>query len=1301
MSTTVDSKDIVHTGSQHTAPGPPAVSLIPPTPPAGPVPSPFAYVAKSSDPQNGSEAPPASITVSGKRVIVKGTEIKILPPINAPAEPLGPMGGDVVTKAVKKFAVAFEGTDQVVAGSDKKPIALTLHEVRLNLMDANQQVIQCISKWLGAGMIAKMKPGTLWLIVFRGRIRTDADPVAVTTGWVIDERIEVSLSGGPMPLLLARRYCSALGGFDGPFGRGGWSHTMHQWIEPTAAGFQLHGDEGLLALPRLSPRDSVFVRRDRLEVSRGLDDRWTLRDVQTGLVRHFAPQRPDGVPRLEAITDPHGRGLRFHYENDRLSWVEDPSGRGLRFVADEQGRVVRIDLYADGRVWSSTHYAYDDAGHLATAVDAVGARESYEYDLRHRLVTKRLANGAAFHYRYDDETDRCVRAFGDGGLHAVDFEYDLSAGTTHTSRTPAPRVFRWSAEGLLLSEQTPEGDFKLEYAYDSDGNVVAERNAAGEVTEYAFDARGHLVRRADPSGAVTEWEWTDDVCTAMKSADGQITRFTYDRGDLVQAVFADGARVTLEWDAGLLRTIHGAEGEVVRFEYDARRFLVAVETSDGRERHERDALGRVVATVDALGRVTRVEYDARHRVTDVQFADGSTEHFEYDARGNLARWTDAAAVVHEAHYTGASFRERVIDGEGSQLRFVADSLERIREIVNGIGESHHIEYDRAGRPRAMSTFDGTTRRLVWDRAGHLSRLELEDGGFRAFDYAPGLGLVGDRTPDDAVVYERGAGGLLLSATLDDAAGRHAVKLERDAFGRIVADTQGSRTIEYRYDAHGRLSERHLPGGIVTRYRWGRRGRLVGIEQAGIECEFERDAVGRIVRTLLPKSGVEIATVRDALGRVSERRASVRTAAGLESRAHRRYEHDSAGRPVRCDDSRWGTTRHGYDRVGRLSSSARPDRAYTYDAAGYLTSVDGAAPWSLRPGNLVARTADGELAYDARNRRSTRTTRDGATTTYRWDARDKLREVECPDGTLVRMSYDAFGRRVEKEIVPFVPASEIARGARPITRRIEYLWDGPAIAAIYDSELGVSTFTTMPRGHEVVLWERFGVTAVPVLDPVGTWREVLSADGQLLHAALYEPFGALVEEAGDARFRPPYRLLGHLADEELGLCATQHRHFDPSLARWLTADPLALLSGWDLYGWNGSPTTTVDPSGLAGYPYDTTSVGGYNLSPLSGDVADGFERHEPLQNAWLREQGLSAGERRVGFFSNNNPTVHLDLLTHDEVHRHTPRLPEEFRRLSAQQMLDIGEEALRKANVPEDVIKAVMARARAHAPKFVC
>lgn len=70
---------------------------------------------------------------------------------------------------------------------------------------------------------------------------------------------------------------------------------------------------------------------------------------------------------------------------------------------------------------------------------------------------------------------------------------------------------------------------------------------------------------------------------------------------------------------------------------------------------------------------------------------------------------------------------------------------------------------------------------------------------------------------------------------------------------------------------------------------------------------------------------------------------------------------------------------------------------------------------------------------------------------------------------------------------------------------------------------------------------------------------------------------------------PFRLLGQVYDEESGLSWTRFRCFDAETGRWLSADPLGLEGGLEAFGFDGPPTTIVDPLGLAGNPHVTPQI----------------------------------------------------------------------------------------------------------------
>lgn len=107
----------------------------------------------------------------------------------------------------------------------------------------------------------------------------------------------------------------------------------------------------------------------------------------------------------------------------------------------------------------------------------------------------------------------------------------------------------------------------------------------------------------------------------------------------------------------------------------------------------------------------------------------------------------------------------------------------------------------------------------------------------------------------------------------------------------------------------------------------------------------------------------------------------------------------------------------------LPAAADSSRSLAYNARNQLTHVIDVA----NPARNVAFT------YDANGNRETKT-QGGVTTTYRWDARNRLIEV-LRDGTwLARYEYDSAGRRTRKDV----------NGPAPTA--VRYLYDGPRLVA---------------------------------------------------------------------------------------------------------------------------------------------------------------------------------------------------------------------------------------------------------------
>ena len=846
------------------------------------------------------------------------------------------------------------------------------------------------------------------------------------------------------------------------------------------------------------------------------------------------------------------------------------------------------------------------------------------------MTAATIKTGARFQYEYEPDTGRCLRTWGPKGLYEVELHADAAARTTIASGEE-PRVYTWNDQGLATREATPDGTVLEERAYDEDGYLVAEANGAGEGTQYWYDARGNRIRVVDAAGNATAIEFDGrDLPRREVSADGHVTSYSYDdRGALTGVTYPSGEGYSLTYDdRGRVTAIQGAEGRLALFEYDVRNNLVAETDARGaRTAYAYDAMGRPVAHTDALGRTTRVTYDRLGRRVMVRYPDGTTTQESYDGLGNATRVVDRLGRATQLEYAGMGVLTRLLLPDGRAWLFKYTSKERLEEIKNPRGETYELAYDDAGRVVLEKTLDGRALEYRYSEAGRVARVSYPDGSFRAFSYERvGRPLAEQGSDGSTIAFQRDRMGRLLGAALDEQSRRVVTLFERNALGRVVIERQGDRAIRYAYDARGRRVERRMPDGATTRYAYDAQDALAAVEHGGHTLVIERDALGREARRGDAAGRLSIQSAYDAMDRLIEQRAAAQTPAGGVPAVlvQRQWRYDRGGRVTRIDDARWGTTAYAYDPIDRLIDARRGTHreVFEYDAAGSLLKTlegldvePGDTPaCEIQPGNLVTRTNKAKYAYDLRGRRIAKVelnrSAEGAVPTrenlteYVWDCRDRLREVKLPGGARVVMTYDAFGRRIRKEVVPQAAAE------RP--RSVEFVWDGDALAADIDTERGVRCFIHDPGTLIPLLQEERGEVFTYVNDHLGMPKDLLDPAGLVAWSATHSAWGKVVESYADPtsavrrprRIESPFRLLGQIADEETGLCWTRFRCFDPEVGRWCSPDPLEWDGGVDAFGFDGSPTIHVDPLGLA-----TGTPHGKKLSPRAA-------RRQAMRNAGI-------------------------------------------------------------------------------------
>ncbi|APR78517.1 Rhs-family protein [Minicystis rosea] len=1218
MGTTSGGKKVATKKTKHKAVAAPQTSLYPPTPPGAPVPTPVVTTADTSK-ASGTES---ATTIAGAEVVVKGSYMATDSPGNAPSQVLG---GDIVSHGIAGVA----GNVEVTSGSsrtlvDGKGVATTGDTVAMNKPSPKGGVAQqtgALVEGGGAGSSGastadgggddERKPIAL-LPQNASKTPTAGEPVTVATGFVVDDTTELTLPG--MILVEWQRFYSSARSNErgGPFGKGGWTHCFAQWIEPGDDVWRLRIEEGrAVHFKKIAPGETTFHRRDQLTLRVTSAGAFEVESAESRLVRVFAPLDAGGRAVLRLVRDAWGNRVELHYEAGKLARVVDTAGRELRVLSDDKGRIRRVEVWSAGErseLCQWVDYTYHPEGELATATDALGGVLRYEYDGWHRLTKRTTQVGVSFRYTYDDATGRCVRTIGDRGIYEADLHFDLEKRVTFTSGNQEPLKFTWTEDGLVVREETLDGQWARVREYDEDHHLLSEANAAGEKIKLRYDARANLVERIDQAGNTTTFEYDDDRLVAHVDPRGHATTYAYDgRGALEEVTHPTGERFTLTYDGrGRVTAMHGNAGLVASFTYDEQHNLV--QETDGRGAVTRctyDVLGRPLTRTDALGRVTRVEYDRLGRRIALHRPDRTTARCEYDAIGRAVAVTDEEGHTTRMEYAGQHALVKLIDPTEQEWHFKYDELERLRSITDPRAEEYRLHYDDAGRVIEETSFHGRTLRYTYSLAENLSRIDYPDRTFRNLAYDPLGNVIADLSPHGTIKVERDRLGLVKKAVLTEYNGKVVTSFERDTFGRVIKETQDERTITFAYDEQGRRTARTLPNGATTHYHYDAQGDIVGVEHDGHRVAIQRDVLGRDVRRHVYAGGVDILRAYDAMDRLVDQQVTAPAPTGVGAAtllSRRQLQYDNASRVRTVADARHGTTTYQHDPLGQLIEAAlgRHREVFDYDGTGGLfnmlrdlADVDRIHPFHTREGDLLTETPSARYENDGQGRRTKHTKkRTGVSTEYLWDCRDRLRETRLSDGRRVLYTYDAFGRRVRKQIVPaerrdikkmVVLAYEKGPEALPPIGVVEYLWDGNVLAGELDPEKGARFFVHEPGTFEPMLHQEQGEVFTYINDHLGIPKELVDQDGRVAWAAMHSAWGQVIETWRDPQAKravsTPFRLMGQFLDEETGLCYTRFRYFDPEVGRWISPDPLGVRGGRNLFAFDGSPAADVDPWGL--------------------------------------------------------------------------------------------------------------------------
>ncbi|PQA89599.1 hypothetical protein CW354_01660 [Marinicaulis flavus] len=567
---------------------------------------------------------------------------------------------------------------------------------------------------------------------------------------------------------------------------------------------------------------------------------------------------------------------RLFYNNDRTSANFD-YGKPYRIEREanvsSQIRVSELTYHHDTANWilglretltrngkEFEHLAYDSNGHPLW-LDKFGVR------------------AATFTYHSSGDAK--------GRLHTYE---DAVGNVTTLAVTTLANYHR----GVPQSVSLPDGT-TFSRVVDDNGWVTSETNQRSYVTEYEYNGAGWLTKIEPPTGNGAV-------------ADTNIT-YAYPNGVLIQTITQDRLEITNTFDGRLRLTLQKREdttlpGAVsyVRKEYDAfnrvtfesfpsgtSAAVAGVETdydAFGRKTETRqtvaplatttyeylagnkvrmtDPLGNITTTtrsgygdpedgdptlIDApIGADTVIAYDIWGN-KDLETQGAAVTDYEYDASLRLFSVTDPDDFTSYTYYDAADRPIVEVDGAGRKMRTVYDEMGRPAKVIKAWAGANDGSGSTLDCAAMRASYDPENNYLqqcyrltaytptgetdtVTDANGNVTKYDYDALDRRTHTYFPSKTQTGQWSASDyeAVVY--------------------------DALSFMdTKRTRADQTIDYTYDALGRLTDRLVPGApthsasgrtVSHSYTYDAAGRRLTATHDGVTLSYNYDAVGRIV-----------------------------------------------------------------------------------------------------------------------------------------------------------------------------------------------------------------------------------------------------------------------------------------------------------------------------------------------------------------------------------------------------------------------------------------------------------------------
>ncbi|MCL2152224.1 MAG: DUF6531 domain-containing protein [Oscillospiraceae bacterium] len=449
----------------------------------------------------------------------------------------------------------------------------------------------------------------------------------------------------------------------------------------------------------------------------------------------------DATGHVTSMTDANGSTTHYAYSPaGKLIRVIDALGNKSEYEYDGMGELIQVKQFEgiDGDLSEAlslnenntrmTAYHRNPLGQIEYIEDALGQKESYDYDAFSRVTGKTDKDGYLTQYAYGHNGQLEHIQYADGRSVRLSYnplrqltEIQDWLGMTSIETDPLGRATKvrdhngkevqhlYGAGGERLETVYPDGK-KAEYLYD--GTLRLSQLSDGEnIVSYAYDENGRLGEKRFSNGMLTRYDYNNmGLLSSLTHSDheGVLDQYTYYYDLMGNKTGIDKFRRGLEADSGQFGYGYDALGRLADVSKDGTLLRTYAYDPFGNRTRMAEGGGQTSYSFNALNQLLRVEaadltreyqYDARGNVTGV-LENGLTKHtYEFGALNRLEKAANTDGQVSLYQYNG--FGQRV----GKQIPGGLDPTQDISYVLDLNKQYHNL----------LQTYDGgKTKTYLWD-----------------------------------------------------------------------------------------------------------------------------------------------------------------------------------------------------------------------------------------------------------------------------------------------------------------------------------------------------------------------------------------------------------------------------------------------------------------------------------------------------------------------------------------------------------------------------------------------------------